>query len=131
MPNYEDLCILKSTRRNSVQCNCYICLTGHFYGHPKVEVGRGLIGNTGVKIDDTNGLKGNSNITKLPPMSTKLQENKSKNVNLIKSCNKCFQKVGRGIRHPCSDTIARNNVCYYRIITVYQKKIKNKLYQVD
>lgn len=43
MSNYEDLKLSKETRTNSDTCNCYICLTGRFTGHSKVQKGKGNV----------------------------------------------------------------------------------------
>lgn len=42
MPNYEDIKLPKETRANNNTCNCYICITARYYGHPKAKLGRGF-----------------------------------------------------------------------------------------
>ena len=41
MPHYETLVLLKGTRANADECNCYICLLARYKGHVKVIKGRG------------------------------------------------------------------------------------------
>lgn len=69
MPNYTDMLLPKSTRTSSQEdtsCNCYICLTGRFKGHTKIQRGKGHKRDLKNEIDVTTGLYGASTNDSLP-----------------------------------------------------------------
>lgn len=65
MPNYEDLHLRKETRVNRDSCNCYICLTGRYFGHAKIDKGKGHVRNVSNAITTKNGLHAASDVCKL------------------------------------------------------------------
>ena len=63
MPNYEDMILPKQTRANGNDCYCYICLTGRFNDHLKIEKGKCGVSN---HVDAFNGFHGTSSIIQSP-----------------------------------------------------------------
>lgn len=105
MPNYEDILLRKNTRSLSAsesECLCYICLTASKKGRPQTsEVGRGKKRPLSTEISTSNGLFAaappipDSNFNSFKKID---QEKKS-----IKLCSTCFQEIGKGIQHKCSE----------------------------
>lgn len=97
MPNYEDIQLPKETRANNDTCNCYICITARYYGHPKAKLGRGLKRQASRNIGAVNGLYGASKIANLP--TTEWFNNAPKKS--IHVCKECFHEIGKGKNHSC------------------------------
>lgn len=96
MPDYQSITLPRDTRSSDDSCNCYICLTGRYKGHLKIETGRGHKRNLNNTISTSTGRYGASNISQLPKKA--LENNKKNNIQL---CSKCSQKIGKGLSHKC------------------------------
>ena len=95
--------------RDSQQCYCYICMTGSCKGKPvkKNKGGRGCITKHNIKIKKGHGLNG---FDKNNQLEKELNENQT---NSIKICNKCFQQIGKGLKHNCNTTKSSTNINFY------------------
>lgn len=97
MPDYSCIVLPKDTRSKNPVCNCYICLTGRFVGHPKTEKGRGHSRNLKNVINARTGQYGASDIAEpLKKVAPPLQKT------TIKLCTKCGREIGKGLSHICS-----------------------------
>ena len=68
---------------------------GRIRAHKRTKKGRGKMRSFNNKIDLTNGLLASLSIGKLPKT-----ENTPKSKNSVNLCKDCFQKIGKGIKHP-------------------------------
>jgi hypothetical protein len=108
MPNFEEILLSKETRASNSQCNCYICLTGRYTGHAKVDTGRGHVRDEVIKIDANNGLYGSSSMSSLPSKVT--VPTAEFRIPKLELCKNCLQEIGKGKRHSCSNKAAPGNV---------------------
>lgn len=111
MPNYEDVVL-----QSQSACNCYICITGRHKGQIKMKskVAIGEILDPAIVIDPSDGVDASKNAT-VSEFPRREQSSKIKAKSTMTICNLCFQKVGRGLRHPCvkntsSKARARENI---------------------
>ena len=101
MLNYEDMVLLRTTRQHETQqsCNCYICITGRYKGHPKKQPDQ--IEKIGKKI----GMHAASKDNDLPKW-----RHKPKKKECITSCKTCKQYIGCGIPHKCTLASSSKNI---------------------
>lgn len=97
MPDYSCIVLPKDTRSMGSQCNCYICLTGRYVGHPKIKKGRGHVRDIKININAKTGQYGASNIFELAKKVLPQTEK-----TCIKLCIKCGKEIGKGLSHICS-----------------------------
>lgn len=80
----------KETRINRDFCNCYICLTGRYFGHTKTDKGKGHVRDVRNVITATNGLYASSDVSKLKEKTQPLKVEMPKK--FIKTCTNWFSK---------------------------------------
>ena len=103
MLNYEDMVLLRTTRQHETQqsCNCYICITGRYKGHPKKQPDQ--IEKIGKKI----GMHAASKDNVLPKYEDIISKKKEC---ITSSCKTCKQYTGRGIPHKCTLASSSKNI---------------------
>ena len=94
-PEYHEIVIPKETRRKK-HCNCHICQIASKMSPWKHRKGRGIC-----KIP-----------TKFNVNKESIQKSENTNMNdkIIKLCNICKSKVGRGLSHHCKVKTAPTNM---------------------
>jgi hypothetical protein len=93
--NHTDIALRKETRGYDGTCNCYICLTGRYRGHPRRKTNCGHNqGNYRKIIGSSNGLISVSSVSKLPAM-----KRSTRSSTIVKVCQKCFSEITRAKNH--------------------------------
>lgn len=110
---FQRIILKKETRANNrMKCdNCFICKTGSSKCHVDVKKGRGNKRFSSIQTG-----RNQEEITKKPNVST--------------ICNRCYGKIGKGIRHPCTQKkrvikVLENNVG--KILTQLPENSKDRM----
>lgn len=133
MPNYEDVVFPRSNNRSLVyntaqgdyQCLCYICRTARYKGHNQKKLGVGESLDIRNKITHNNGLFARSF------SGLKIESSTSNtDVSTIRRCDKCFERIGKGLSHSCARKQNDEVVLRRNIVSIAEKLPNNRKLQI-